>query len=125
MHYLTQAAEGGLDAKTARNWSNSGLIDVKNPPSSWIEKQCPYEMLHIGVFFYVSLSLSLFFQMLHFAITAAICKSTVPLMKTMRPIISDGRADKQGKQKCRVKITSLQRCPQSGMRRNNTVYYNQ
>lgn len=53
MHYLTQAAEGGLGAKKACNWSNSALIDVKNPPSSWFEKQCLHEMLqdHGGVFF--------------------------------------------------------------------------
>lgn len=59
MHYLTQAAEGGLGAKKACNWSNSALIDVKNPPSSWFEKQCLHEMLqyHGGVisfFFFLS-----------------------------------------------------------------------
>lgn len=52
MHYLKQAVEGGLGAKKDCNWSNSALIDVKNPPSSWFEKQCLYEMLqdHRGVF---------------------------------------------------------------------------
>lgn len=54
VHYLTQAAEGGLGAKKACNWSNSELIDVKNPPSSWFEKHCLHEMLqdHGGVFFF-------------------------------------------------------------------------
>lgn len=45
VHYLTQAVDGGLGAKKACNWSNSALIDVKNPPSSWFEKQCLHEML--------------------------------------------------------------------------------
>lgn len=61
VHYLTQAAEGGLGAKKACNWSNSALIDVKNPPSSWFEKQCLHEMRqdHGGVFpFFLSLSSS-------------------------------------------------------------------
>lgn len=70
MHYLTQAAEGGLGAKKACNWSNSALIDVKNPPSSWFEKQCLREMLqdHGGVFFsfffFPPLSLCFFISLL-------------------------------------------------------------
>lgn len=91
MHYLKQAAEGGLGAKKDCNWSNSALIDVKNPPSSWFEKQCLYEMLqdHRGVFFF-------FFLILHLPLNACTtlqsqqpgCKCFVSLMKAMM-VMSD------------------------------------
>lgn len=44
-----------LGAKMGCNWSNSALIDVKNPPSSRFEKQCPHEILqdHWGGFIFL------------------------------------------------------------------------
>lgn len=95
MHYLTQAAEGGLGAKKACNWSNSALIDVKNPPSSWFEKWCLHVMLqdHGGVFPFFSFFI-FHFKCLHYiAITAAGCKCFVSLMKAMM-VMSDRREDK-------------------------------
>lgn len=81
VHYLKQAVEGGLGAKKDCNWSNSALIDVKNPPSNWLEKQRLDETLwyHRGVFipFFPSFFISLF-KCLHSAVVTAAVNALSP-----------------------------------------------
>lgn len=81
VHYLMQAAEGGLGAKQDCNWSNSALIDVKNPPNIWLEEQRLDETrrYHRGVLvlYFPSFFISLF-KCLHSAVVTAAVNALSP-----------------------------------------------